>query len=72
MGVMSEKNPHPLVAEFIATCAARGIAPTAVMQEAGIHRSVLYRWEKGAFAPNMKNWGAAQTALERMSRDKAA
>jgi hypothetical protein len=69
---MSEKAPNPLVSEFIANCKAQGLEPGDVVKAAGIHRGVWHRWRTGAFAPNMKNWGAVQSALSQMAESRAA
>lgn len=69
---MSEKHPTPMVAEFIAACAQAGTSAEAVIKEAGIHRGVWHRWKTGAFSPNLRNWGAVQNALERLTQDRAA
>lgn len=69
---MSEKVPNPLVSEFIATCEAQGVKPDDVMKAAGIHRGMWHRWRTGVFSPNLKNWGAVQTAFDRLSQDRAA
>jgi len=65
-------SPHPRVAEFITACATAGLNDAEVVREAGIHRSVWYRWKSGKFSPNLKNWDAVERTLERLRQGQAA
>lgn len=69
---MTEKAPHPRVAEFISACDAAGVSADDVVKLAGIHKSVWYRWKNGDFAPSMKNLDAAHAALVEARQGRAA
>jgi chitinase len=60
-----------MVSDFIAACEQAGVTADAVIKSAGIHRGVWHRWKTGAFSPNLRNWSAVQTALERMTEGRA-
>lgn len=65
-------SPHPRVAAFMATCEASDLRDVDVIREAGIHRSVWFRWKSGKFAPSLKNWDNVERTLERLRQGEAA
>lgn len=67
-----EEIADPRMEQFAAECRAAGTTPEAVLREAGLHRSVWFRWRSGRVSPTLRTWDAAREALERAKRRAAA
>lgn len=68
----AEASTHPRVTEFERQCGDAGIAPEAVLKEAGLHRSAWFRWKAGTFEPRLRSWDAVQEAFTRLRQGGAA
>ncbi len=53
--------------QFERDCAAAGLAPVAVLKEAGLNSSTWFRWKSGKVSPTLRSFEGAQEALARLS-----
>lgn len=56
-----------LIAKFERDCIAAGLTPVAVVEAAGVHKSLWWKWRSGAVSPTLRNFEAAQDKLREMA-----
>lgn len=52
-----------LIQTFEADCKAAGVKPTDVLQRAGVHRSLWWKWKEGKVSPTLKSFEAVSAKL---------
>lgn len=60
-----------LIPDFKADCKAAGVSPATVLAEAGIHKSLWYKWQAGTVSPTLRSFEAARKKLTEMAAERA-
>lgn len=56
-----------LIAEFESECGSLDVSPTSVLEAAGVHKSLWWKWKAGKISPSLRNWEAARQKLGELS-----